>query len=168
MFKVAQVLKSNGTDGELVIGFRNVAPEDIQAMEPVFLYFEGLPVPFFIEALRRRGTDKALVRLNDIHSLEDAEELVGKDIFVREECLDEDERQEGFGDLTGWTLQDPSGQVLGTVSGVEDIPGNPCLYVSTGRQEVLVPLHEHFVVGADPTRKILTMDLPDGLFPTQA
>ena len=44
--KIAQVLKSNGTDGELVLGFRDIAPEDINVEEPVFIYFDGLPVPF--------------------------------------------------------------------------------------------------------------------------
>ena len=43
--QVAQVLKSNGTDGELVMGFREIAPEDINPKEPVFIIFDGLPVP---------------------------------------------------------------------------------------------------------------------------
>ena len=46
--QVAQVLKSNGTDGELVMGFREIAPEDINLQEPVFIVFDGLPVPFYI------------------------------------------------------------------------------------------------------------------------
>ena len=33
--QVAQVLKSNGTDGELVMGFREIAPEDINLQEGV-------------------------------------------------------------------------------------------------------------------------------------
>ena len=48
--QVAQVLKSNGTDGELVMSFRDIAPEDINIKEPVFIVFDGLPVPFFIES----------------------------------------------------------------------------------------------------------------------
>ena len=45
MLQIAQVLKSNGTDGELVLGFREIAPEDINLQEPVFIIFDGLPVP---------------------------------------------------------------------------------------------------------------------------
>ena len=51
MLQIAQVLKSNGTDGELVMSFREIAPEDINLKEPVFIVFDGLPVPFFIESL---------------------------------------------------------------------------------------------------------------------
>ena len=58
--QVAQVLKSNGTDGELVMGFRDIAPEDINLEEPVFIVFDGLPVPFYIESFAKRGNTKAL------------------------------------------------------------------------------------------------------------
>ena len=71
-------MKSNGTDGELVLGFREIAPEDINLQEPVFIIFDGLPVPFYIESFTKRGNAKALVRLTDIRSMEDAEELAGK------------------------------------------------------------------------------------------
>ena len=77
MLQVAQVLKSNGTDGELVLGFREIAPEDINLQEPVFIIFDGLPVPFYIESFQKRGNTKALVRLTDICSQEDVEEIAG-------------------------------------------------------------------------------------------
>ena len=73
--QIAQVLKSNGTDGELVMGFREIAPEDINLNEPVFIIFDGLPVPFYIESFAKRGNTKALVRLTDICSMEDVEEI---------------------------------------------------------------------------------------------
>ena len=43
--KIAQVLKSNGSDGELLMGFREIGPEDLDISEPVFIHFDGLPVP---------------------------------------------------------------------------------------------------------------------------
>lgn len=46
LIQVARIIKSNGTDGELVMGFRDILPEDIDIQEPVFIYCDGLPVPF--------------------------------------------------------------------------------------------------------------------------
>ena len=46
MQKIAQVLKSNGTDGELLVSFFDIDPEEIDLQEPVFIYMDGLPVPF--------------------------------------------------------------------------------------------------------------------------
>ena len=63
MLRIAQVLKSNGTQGELLISFFDVAPEDIDLQEPVFIEFDGLPVPFYFESFVQRGSNRALVHL---------------------------------------------------------------------------------------------------------
>ena len=106
--QVAQVLKSNGTDGELVMGFREIAPEDINLQEPVFIIFDGLPVPFYIESFTRRGNTKALVRLTDICSMEDVEEIAGKAVYISEESLPEMTLEEdGYAALVGWTVLTP-------------------------------------------------------------
>ena len=103
--QVAQVLKSNGTDGELVMGFREIAPEDISLNEPVFIVFDGLPVPFFIESFVKRGNTKALVRLTDICSMEDVEEIAGKAVYIAEDSLPEMSLEEdGFAALVGWMV----------------------------------------------------------------
>ena len=106
--QIAQVLKSNGTDGELVMGFREIAPEDISLNEPVFIVFDGLPVPFFIESFTKRGNSKALVRLTDICSMEDVEEIAGKAVYIEEDNLPEMSLEEdGYAALIGWTLLMP-------------------------------------------------------------
>ena len=108
MLQIAQVLKSNGTDGELVMGFREIAPEDINLQEPVFIVFDGLPVPFYIETFAKRGNTKALVRLTDIRSQEDVEELIGKAVYVEDDQIEELSLEEdGFAALVGWMLLTP-------------------------------------------------------------
>ena len=78
MLQIAKILKSNGTDGGILIGVRDIDVNEIDLKEPVFINFDGLPVPFFIQDLQQKGTSKAVVHLNDVNSLEDAEEIVGR------------------------------------------------------------------------------------------
>ena len=166
LLQVAQVLKSNGTEGELVWGFRDFGPEDIDLKEPVFIAFDGLPVPFFITSLTPRGNSKALVRLSDIRSYEEAEEIVGKAVCMKEESLGEYEEDDSPEGLVGWTLFHADGRKAGIVTDFEDIPGNPCLYVEApGGETAMVPLHEDLIREVDPEREILIMDIPDGLLP---
>ncbi len=109
MQQIAQVLKSNGTDGELVMSFREIAPEDINLKEPVFIVFDGLPVPFFIESLVKRGNSKALVHLTGIKNQEDVEEIAGKAVYIEDDILPELSLEEdGFAALVGWTLLMPA------------------------------------------------------------
>ncbi len=155
LLKIAKASKSDGTDGAVVFSFLSIAPEDLEISEPVFVYFDGLPVPFFIESFVRKGTSKAVVRLNDIRSYEDAEELVGKDIYIEDDGEYEEEM-----DFVGWTVmtvasagddnsartgkwkraKSPAATILGKVTDFLDIPGNPCIEVmpndSTGASDV--------------------------------
>ena len=156
--KVAKVLKSNGTDGELLISFFAMDPENLEISEPVFILFDGLPVPFFVQSLRRRGQNKALVHLNGIFDLKDCEEVCGKDIYLPADA----EAAYGEGDfsfLVGWELRD-AGKSLGRIADFVDIPGNPCLELEDGR---LVPLHEDFITAVDEDSAVVEMELPSGL-----
>ena len=158
MLRIAQVLKSNGTQGELLISFFDVAPEDIDLQEPVFIEFDGLPVPFYFESFVERGSNRALVHLTGVRSLKDADELSGQTIYA-----DYFEEESGE-DLTGWTVHNPEGEFVGTVSDYEDIPGNTCLWVRRpDGTEVLLPFHEDLVVSLDAATSRLTLHIPDGL-----
>jgi len=158
MLKIAQVLKSNGTDGGLLISFLDVSPEDVDLQEPVFINFDGLPVPFYFESFERRGNNRAIVRLTGVHSLKDADELAGAAVYA--DYFEEEEDE----DLTGWTVLDASGATVGTVSGYEDIPGNLCIYVQTpGGSEVLLPLHDDLVLSVDSQSRRITLEIPSGL-----
>ena len=158
MQRIGQVLKSNGRDGELLVSFSGIAPEEIDLEEPVFIEFDGLPVPFYFEAFSQRGNSRALVRLTGVHSLTDADELAGAVLYAEDDLYEDEEE-----DLTGWTVLDADGTKVGTVSAHEDIPGNPCIWVETGRGESLLPLREELVLDVDETEKTLRMEIPKGL-----
>ena len=164
MLQIAKVLKSNGTEGAVLLGFRDVMPDDINLKEPVFIHFDGLPVPFFIDSFARKGHDKAIATLTDIRTLEDAEEIVGRAVFAEEDTIEGygDDDEMSLDDFIGWTVFNRDDKV-GEVSGCEDIPGNPCLYVDTGNGEAMIPLHEDFIISMDPENEEMVLDLPDGL-----
>ena len=158
MLRIAQVLKSNGTDGQLLISFLDVAPEDIDLQEPVFIYFDELPVPFYFEEFIPRGTNRALVRLTGVRSLRDADELAGSEVFA--DYFEEEEEE----DFTGWTVCTPDGRTVGVVRDYEDIPGNLCLWVERpGGQEVLLPFHPDLVLKIQDEGKTIVLQLPEGI-----
>ena len=180
MQQVAQVLKSNGTDGELVMGFREIAPEDINLQEPVFIVFDGLPVPFYIESFTKRGNTKALVRLTDICSQEDVEEIAGKAVYIDDAAIPEMSLEEdGFYALVGWTLLTPADSEslitatemekepefieVGEITDFIDIPNNPCIEVETENGAVMIPLHEDLILSVDPEYQEIIMQIPEGL-----
>ena len=181
MLQIAQVLKSNGTDGELVLGFREMAPEDINLQEPVFIIFDGLPVPFYIESFTKRGNTKALVRLTDISSMEDVEEITGKAVYIEDDQISEMSLEEdGFAALVGWMVltpeipdrvgdddmeitEDMELMEVGEITEFFDIPNNPCIEVETENGAVMIPLHEDLILSIDPEYQEIIMQIPAGL-----
>ena len=172
--RLIHILKSNGTDGELVMGFREIAPEDINLKEPVFIVFDGLPVPFFIESFTKRGNSKALIRLTDICSMEDAEEITGKAVYIEENNLPELSLEEdGYAALIGWMLlspveesensEDMEVEEVGEITDFIDIPNNPCIEVETENGAVMIPLHEDLILSVDPEYQEIIMQIPAGL-----
>ena len=158
MLRIGKVLKSNGTEGGLVMSFLDIIPEDIDLQEPVFIEFDGLPVPFYFESFTPKGNNRALVQLTGVRNLKDADELAGADVFA--DYFEEDEEE----DFTGWAVQDPGGRPVGVVSAHEAIPGNPCLWVKKADgEEVLLPLHEDLVLDVDERRQILKLTIPEGI-----
>ena len=158
MLRVAQVLKSNGTDGELLLSFFDVAPEDMDLQEPVFIEFDGLPVPFYFESFTPRGNNRALVRLTGVRSLKDADELAGQSVYA--DYFEEEEEE----DLVGWMVCNAEGQTVGTVVDYEDIPGNLCLWVERpDGEQVLLPFHEDLILSMDESSQTLTLSIPEGV-----
>ena len=192
MLQIAQVLKSNGTDGELVMSFRNIAPEDINLEEPVFIVFDGLPVPFYIETFTKRGNSKALVRITGVHNQEDVEEIAGKAVYIEEgEEAELSLEEDGYAALVGWMLLTPSTTLsdspatqsnspvtlsdsegspqdiklmeVGEITDFIDIPNNPCIEVETENGAVMIPLHEDLILSVDPEYQEIIMQIPEGL-----
>ena len=170
--QIAQVLKSNGTDGELVMGFREIAPEDINLNEPVFIIFDGLPVPFYIESFAKRGNTKALVHLTDICSMEDVEEIAGKPVYIEADNLPEMSLEEdGYAALVGWMVLTPENAddmdsdiyEVGEITDFIDIPNNPCIEVETENGAIMIPLHEDLILSLDPEYQEIIMQIPAGL-----
>ena len=171
MLAIARILKSYGTDGGLLVS-SDVDLESLEKGEPVYIVYDGLEVPFFISTCTPKGS-RYILHLTDISTLEDADEVVGRDILA-----DVSEDADGP-DFIGWTVYDaaeaaaagaagaagrgaadPRGRCLGVVTDDAPIPGNYCLFVG----DMMIPLHEDFIVSVDPKRRELVLNLPAGLY----
>ena len=151
-----KVLKSWGAAGEVVLSRTADDPQDLNVQEPVFIEFDGLPVPFFFESVQDKG-NRFIVKFEDIDSLSEAEELVGREVRF----AGEDEEAEDT--LVGLKVRDSrSRRIVGEIVDFSDYGGNIVLTVDTpDLGEVLIPLHEELIVGIHG--EVITLDIPEGL-----
>lgn len=151
-----KVLKSYGTAGAVVIDRSGDVLGELKSDEPVFIDFDGLPVPFYIESIEPKG-GKYIVKLEDIDSLEAAEEIVGRGIRLTFEP--EDEAPEN--DFSGFTIFDQKGHKIGPVLEFLDYSGNTCLLVDHNGEEVILPFHEDLIKKV--RKKEIHLTVPEGL-----
>lgn len=151
--KVGEVIKTHNLQGEVVV----TADSDLlekYADEPVFLLLEGAPVPFFITegGLRVRNHTSYIIRFEFVDSLAKAEHLLGCEVMLERELLEEEETDEFDYDvfeLTGFDVKDQFSGQTGQVTDVANYSGNVVLSVSIFGKEVLLPLSDIYVCEID-------------------
>ena len=148
-------MKSWGAAGQVVLSLDADDPRDLESEEPVFIEFDGLPVPFYFESIEPKGS-RLIVKFEDVDSLAEAEELVGRTVTL------ESEEEEDEDSLIGLKVRDSrSRHIIGEIVDFNDYAGNVTVTVETDRGEVLLPLHEDLIVSIhDDT---ITLDIPAGL-----
>ena len=142
MLSIGKVLKSDGTDGSILLGLLELGLEDIDLKEPVFIVFDGLEVPFFISSIRAKGSTKAVVKFRDVDSLADAEELIGREVFLEGELEDEQEL-----DLSGWTGGTITNVSMSDRPVVGDNRAEPALIVGTGAGHIQDLTYSNWLIG---------------------
>ncbi len=163
---VATVSKAFGTAGEIIIKFTSAAPESLYELlekpakakkVPMFIEFDALPVPFFIERFAFKGSSGASVKFTTVNDLKYAEELVGKKILM--------ELEEENAGLEGFTVIDQSGREVGKVSHFLDYPMNPCLEIArTGNGATFVtPVNEELLLDIKPEKRTIVLSIPVGI-----
>lgn len=170
LLPVAQVVKSYDITGDVVIKITSAVFEDYKIKEPVFIFFDGLPVPFFIDSITRRGNNGAILKLDTINDYNHAEEILKKQIFIDSSKLSKKARKKGLvetgpSELIGFTLFDSNDKELGLISNFMDYPNNPCLELipNNKSEAILIPLHQDLILDFDVSAKRITMAIPNGL-----
>ena len=150
-----KVLKSWGAAGQVVLSLDADDPRDLESEEPVFIEFDGLPVPFYFESIEPKGS-RFIVKFEDVDSLEEAEELVGRTVTPGGEDEEDDDS------LIGLQVRDSRSQrIIGEIVDFNDYAGNVTITVETEHGEVLLPLHEDLIVSIHDD--VLTLEIPEGL-----
>ena len=162
---VAKVIKSFGSNGEFLIRY-TVQDQKVEVKGPVFIFIDGLPVPFFVENLIRRGEDQAVVKLEEVGQV--ADRITGEYIYTVKNKKDESaaDIKDDFRELEGFSVLKPDRTLIGTVSAVHLFPGNPCLGILKAEEktkEVLIPLHKNFIVSIKIKQREIIVNIPAGL-----
>jgi 16S rRNA processing protein RimM len=160
---LGQITKVHGFKGAVTVRLEKTFTENIPELESVFIEIEGKPVPFFISWSEYPGGNIIWIKLSGYESIDKVSEYTGSRIFLKsdESGLN---TPENLQDLKGFKINSGDNKIIGTITSLIENPGQVLLNVETGKgKEILIPLHENLIISVDRRRKIIKMDLPEGL-----
>ncbi|MBR1593577.1 MAG: 16S rRNA processing protein RimM [Alloprevotella sp.] len=167
VFPIGRITRQRGTGAELEMTFTDDAL-DRGSSEYIVLRMDGILVPFFWEEYKFKNDRQLILRLEDVTTSAEAQRLVGAEVYYPLSELPEDDAPTTVSGLTGYAVEDAAAGALGRIRHVDDRSQNILLYVETkDGQELILPYHEDLVVDFDSKKKLLTLQLPEGLLDTQ-
>jgi 16S rRNA processing protein RimM len=157
--------KAHGLKGEINFQFTDDVWDRADS-DYIICEVDGILVPFFIEEYRFRSDSTAIMKLEDIDSIEQAQMLVNSPVFIEkkyQEELGEDEVSLHY--FIGFKMLDgDDGKDIGTIIDIDDQTDNWLFIVERpDGTEVMIPAHEEFISEIRQEDKTMVMDLPLGL-----
>lgn len=160
---LGRITKASGYEGAVAVKLEKIFTENIPQMESVFLEIEGRPVPFFINNLYYSGADILKLQFEGYPTTEKISEFTGCRVFLTSEPKAGGKKKAGLS-FIGYSVYITEDEPLGEIT--ELIPINDQWLInvlSIDNKDILIPFHEDFIVSIDKRKKIIRMDLPEGL-----
>ena len=107
VYKIGRIGKPHGVGGEVSLRFSDDVFDRVDA-DYVVLLVDGILVPFFIEEYRFRSDEVALMKFEDIDTIERASELTGCDVFFPRHLADADDDMLTWSQIVGYDIVDVS------------------------------------------------------------
>lgn len=163
-FYLGKIAKKFSFKGEVLIYLDTDEPEMYQEMESVFVEFNKNLVPFFIEKASLYKNSFLRVKFEDIDSEQDADEILGCEIYLPITMLPELEGDKFyFHEVIGFDVIDTRLGNIGKIKSINDSAAQALFEIDYNGIEILVPLIDEFIVELDKKNKTITLNTPQGL-----
>ncbi|MCI5082966.1 MAG: ribosome maturation factor RimM [Saprospiraceae bacterium] len=166
LIQIGYTKKAHGVKGEVKVHIDTPFLDDAKKAEVFFIETKGQALPYFLEKLQ--FGNQIIAKFEDVASKEDAAQITGQNLYLREEDISEQESQEfdldkDFAFFKGFLIKDMEHGDIGLISEVVEYPQQIMAFVELEDREIIIPLNEFFIQDIDLDNNIILMELPDGI-----
>ncbi|RUA32311.1 MAG: 16S rRNA processing protein RimM [Bacteroidetes bacterium] len=163
-YYLGKITKLFGYKGELVFFFDVDDITEYRGLDAVFIDVNGDLIPFMIEKLRLHQGNTAIVRIQDVHDIDEAQRLVNSELYLPLSTLPKlDGNKFYYHEIIGYTVIDADAGEVGIVEEVNDQTAQALLIIKDGYKEILFPIVDELIDKLDREKKIIYVHFPEGL-----
>ena len=167
LIAIGRYNKPHGVAGEISATIY-VDMDTLQGLSCLVTDIDGIFVPFFVNACRPKSQETVLLTIDGIDNEKEVSRLVNHDIYAlkrdyRQESLDSDADGFPLDYFIGFELHDSDGKRVGEITDVDEQTENAIFIVDREGAELMVPATDELIVEFDLDKKVMVMDLPQGL-----
>jgi 16S rRNA processing protein RimM len=161
--KVGTVVSKHGYKGDIKINISSFNLNTFPDLAHLFIELDGSYIPFSINEIRSFSKNVLIVKLKEINSEEEVDDIIHKNIYVDSTKI-EYKKDSGFfyDDLINFNVFKDS-QKIGTIENINSNLPQPVFEIKYDSRLVLIPIHEDLIKEIDKGNNIIHLDIPDGL-----
>jgi 16S rRNA processing protein RimM len=162
-YQIGKFVASHGLNGALVLTHSLGPKSTLKGVETLFIETgKDQFLPYFIKDVVLRSSEELLVILEDIDTKEKARLLTPKIVWLSESDFKAQSAAGTAISLLGYVLFDKKNQ-LGVIEEVIEQPHQLLCVVRVNGQEAMIPVHAQNLLGVDPKKQRVEVDVPEGL-----
>jgi len=163
-FYVGTLVGKFSFKGEMLAKVDSDTPEEYITLESIFVELSTGLVPFFIKKCQLHKSELLRIQFDSVENEAAAMALLKKDLYLPLSLLPPLKgTQFYYHEVVGFSIEE-DGKLLGAIQQVIESGAQALFQVQTEeRKEVLIPIHDDFIVAIHRDLKKIEMQLPEGL-----
>lgn len=158
--EIGYVAKVHGVKGHIIILLTKKIKE-LSVSDALFLLRFEKKLPYFIREISKQNEEELILLFEEVSNREQAIELLKSLVYLSvEKIIPEKNNETNF---IGYTLLNKDGIKAGVISDIFDMQEYLLFEVSSESKSFLVPFHSDHFIKIEKKKKLLQMDIPEGL-----
>ncbi len=162
-FYVGKIVKTHGLKGEVTLRIDNEQFDEIEELNYFLLDINDKLIPYFVENITFHS-NKSFVLFQDLKTLEAANQLVGKSVYLPLDLLPEKDGNDFYShEVVDFLVIDEEKGELGKVQEIIEYPTQSLIQILINGKEVLIPIHDDIIQDVNREEKKIYIKAPNGL-----
>ena len=163
-FYLGKIVKKYSFKGELLVNLDTDQPQLYTNIKSLFLDINNRLIPYFIKESQLHKSNLFRIKLEDINTESEAKELIRKKVYLPLNLLPKFVGNAFYyHEVLGFEIWDKDLGKVGILKGVNDQSSQALFEIERNGIEVLIPVHDEFIITIDRNKKIITVKTPPGL-----